>query len=120
MGFRSDGNPICNQLEGGPMDRRHGLFRAKILVPLSVAATALTALALSAAVGFASPAKAAAAPTNPQPPTITGTAQVGGTLTAQNGTWTGSPTSYDYQWRRCDENGGSCSNISGATDKTYT
>ncbi len=47
-------------------------------------------------------------------PTITGTAQVGQTLTASTGTWTNSPTSYAYQWN----NEGSP--ISGATNSTYT
>ena len=67
-----------------------------------------------------SDAASSAAPSNQSPPTVTGTAQEGQTLTSSTGTWSNTPTSYVYQWRRCDSNGGSCSNISGATDKTYT
>ena len=58
-----------------------------------------------------------AAPTNSSLPTISGTAQQGQTLTASHGSWTGSPTSYAYQWQHCTSS--SCSNISSATGTTY-
>jgi hypothetical protein len=58
-------------------------------------------------------------PTNTLKPAILGDAFVGQTLTATNGRWTGSPTSYGYQWLQCDSAGGACFQIAGATGKTY-
>jgi hypothetical protein len=52
-------------------------------------------------------------PVNSVSPAITGTAQVGQTLTVSNGTWSNTPTSYAYQWKRAG------TNISGATAQTY-
>jgi hypothetical protein len=61
----------------------------------------------------------AAAPGNTSAPTISGTTQVGSTLTAANGSWSGSPTGYTYVWSRCDQTGSSCAAIGGATANTY-
>ena len=66
--------------------------------------TALTVTAASVA---------AAAPTNLEPPVVSGTAQVGNVLSSTTGTWTGA-TSYAYQWA------GNSANIAGATAATYT
>ena len=59
------------------------------------------------------------APTNTAIPVITGIARTGATLTASNGSWTGSPTSYTYQWKRATTSGGTYSNIGLATSRTY-
>ncbi|HTQ67921.1 MAG TPA: hypothetical protein VMI13_04460 [Solirubrobacteraceae bacterium] len=58
-------------------------------------------------------------PVNISPPTVTGTAQQGKTLTEHHGEWTNTPNSYTYQWRRCNSSGSSCSSIGGATGETY-
>ena len=41
-------------------------------------------------------------------------------MSGTNGTWTNSPSRYDYAWLRCDKSGGSCAAIIGATKNTYT
>jgi len=79
----------------------------------------LVALGAVFAAGVFAATAFAAAPTNTAPPTITGTERQGRTLTAQNGTWTGSPT-FTYRWQRCDTEGSGCANIDNAAAKTYT
>ena len=60
---------------------------------------------LTAALFGTASAATQAAPINTALPTITGTPSVGQTLTAENGTWTNSPTAYQYQWLRCGATG---------------
>jgi hypothetical protein len=57
------------------------------------------------------------APTNISPPAIRGTTQQGETLNTTNGSWTGNPTNYAYQWQLCTSSG--CANVSGATSSRY-
>src|SRR5436305_662889 len=79
---------------------------------------ALTLFALTAGIGSA---RTAVAPNNTAPPTISGKAQVGELLKADKGTWTGTGTlTFTYQWRICDNNGGACHDIAGATGDEYT
>lgn len=58
---------------------------------------------------------AAPVPVNTALPTVSGTPQVGQTLTATTGTWSNTPTSYRYQWQQSGAN----PIIIGATSSTY-
>jgi len=44
---------------------------------------------------------------------------VGTVLKTTNGRWGNEPTSYTYQWQRCNELGKACANITGETRKRY-
>lgn len=91
------------------------MSRQLLAFPLLLLSAAIAAIAI----GTTGTAATQAIPTNTQPPTIGGTPEVGKTLTAREGTWTGDPTDYDYAWRRCDADGGSCALINGANERTY-
>ena len=62
-----------------------------------------------------------APPSNLSIPTIIGTARTGETLTASSlsSSWTGSPTSYSYQWKRLSTSTGSYTDIVAATSNSY-
>jgi subtilisin family serine protease len=52
-------------------------------------------------------------------PVVTSFPRQGGLLGASTGAWTGIPSTYTYQWDRCDANGSNCSHIPGASGQTY-
>ena len=51
---------------------------------------------------------------------MSGTFQVGQTVSASPGTWSGTtPIAYTYAWQRCDAVGSSCGPIPGETTTNY-
>ena len=67
----------------------------------------------------------ALAPENVSPPTISGLAVQGRTLTEHHGGWEGEVGAYSYKWLRCKARttqgvGGSCGAIPGASGQSYT
>jgi hypothetical protein len=83
------------------------------------AAVAASLIALAALAGSGRAAREAV-PVNTAPPAISGTATVGQTLSASNGTWSNAPTSFAYQWLRCNGGGNSCASVANGTQQTYT
>lgn len=60
-----------------------------------------------------------AAPANRSAPSVSGTAVVGGTLTATAGAWSGHPEpAYKYEWQECSPSGAVCVTISTGVDPT--
>ena len=85
------------------------------LIVLACAAAVPTLIVAATSLGQTS-----AAPSNTSLPSISGSARDGSLLQASHGSWTGSPTSYAYEWNRCDAQAGNCAAIAGATSDHYT
>jgi fibronectin type 3 domain-containing protein len=96
-----------------------GEFLAGAIDEVRIYGRALTATEIETDMNTAVPAPVA--PASVGPPALSGTPQVGSTLTASTGTWSGTaPLRYAYQWRRCDGGGAACLDIAGATAAAYT
>jgi hypothetical protein len=87
-----------------------------IRVAVTAKSSVGSATAVSAQTALVVPS---APPSNTEPPAVTGLAQQGETLTGSTGTWSGNPTSYAYQWQRCDAAAASCVNVTNAIGQTY-
>ena len=90
----------------------------------TLAAAALASLATVLALPSGGGAVAQERPDNTAEPRISGAATVGSTLSATQGSWANSPTSFAYQWVRCPRSGGQpngsdCAVIGGATTSSY-
>jgi hypothetical protein len=89
--------------------------RRRVLVATVLAAvTGVCGLALITA-----PAAQADPPVNVTSPTISGKPRVAQTLSASQGEWENNPTSFFYQWLRCNSQAANCEPIGGATQPTY-
>jgi hypothetical protein len=86
---------------------------------IAVLITAAAAAGSAAPSGRSTPERSSAAPVERSQPTIEGTVREGRTLTAGNGTWDNSPTSFRYQWQRCGPDGSGCQDRPGETRQTY-
>jgi hypothetical protein len=61
----------------------------------------------------------AVSPAEVSPPSISGTAEQGQTLSLTRGGWTGDPSTYSERWLLCNASGSGCSPITGASGSTY-
>jgi hypothetical protein len=111
----------CGDIQPAATGSSYTVAAADVGSPLRVVVTganaAGSATAASAPTGVVT--KSQAAPAVAGQPTPGGTASVGATLTAREGTWTGdAPISFTYQWQRCTPSY-TCTAIPGATRVTY-
>lgn len=107
--WNRDGSPI-----EGAQAATYELGAADYGAVITVTVTATNSEDSASETSEATAEVAGIAPANTAAPSISGTVQVGETLTASAGTWTGVPTpSYSFQWKR-DGN-----SIIGATNSTY-
>jgi hypothetical protein len=105
---------------GGAGGSSYTVEGADVGSTLAIQVTATSSAGATSAESPPTPA-VAAPPTNAQPPSISGNAVQGETLTASAGSWSGYPTpTLAYQWERCDQAGANCTPIAQATSTGYT
>ena len=91
---------------------RRSMFRPLVLVSAALFAAAIFT-GFAGGAGGTPPGQSP--PSATAPPTLTGSAIEGQTLSASPGSWSGVSISYTYQWNRCDSGGGACAALPGAT-----
>jgi hypothetical protein len=91
-----------------------------LVVALAPANESIRAATVQLATDMVTHMRAGQIPINHAPPTVAGPDQLNESLSAQPGAWSGNPTSYSYQWYRCDITGHNCLPIANATAQTYT
>jgi hypothetical protein len=109
----------CGDISGAT-GQTHSVGSSDVGHTLRIVVTATNLAGSSSAAS--SPTAVVASVVKPQAtkqPDPHGTAQVGQTVSVDNGTWTGtSPISFTYQWQRCNS-AGTCTNLGGATKSSY-
>ena len=110
----------CSNISGAT-DNDYTLTSADVGNTVRVVVTAKNSAGMSTAASSPTAVVAAPqAPANTAPPTISGVPQLGQTLTANPGSWTGpQPITFSFQWIRCDQYGGSCADIPGSTNQSF-
>src|SRR5712691_5991255 len=84
-----------------------------------VVVPALVTASVASAAGGNGQAPGQQPPSDVSPPSVSGTAQVGQTLTADTGSWSGPAVTLSLQWQRCDSYGNGCVDIAAATSTSY-
>ena len=112
----SNGNN-CSDITGATA-RRYRLVEADVGRTIRSVVTARNADGSASANSKPTPVIADnTTPQNTKEPSISGTAAVGQTLTADPGNWTGAPT-FQFTWLQCDAAGSGCSDT-GSRGSTY-
>jgi hypothetical protein len=117
---------LCNATGGGCSDIAGATAQTYVAASADVGHTLRVLESITTTGGSAGPGISAAtavvsppAPSSSAPPSILGTPQQGKTLTELGASWSGSPTSFRYQWQQCDALGSGCADIVGATGASY-
>jgi hypothetical protein len=108
----------CQEIEGAD-SQSYTLESGDLESALRVLVTATNLAGSATATSDPSAEITSGPPIEFQPPSISGIADAGQTLTADPGTWSGSEAQIDYQWESCSPTGGECQAIVGAVQSEY-